>query len=138
MCLRDICLNKSPQYQPLSSLRASRGNYSEMYIGTLIISQPKPFSSHKSHLTPDSRRRVKYKRRREVFRARSPVNMYVHNTWFEMRGDESYLLTLFSSEAPVLLSRSISSGLATYKAGSITFGMDLISVPNSFSIRCRA
>lgn len=43
----------------------------------------------------------------------------------------NYLDTLPSS---ILL---LSSGLATYKLGSITFGIGLISVPSSCSIRCR-
>lgn len=54
-----------------------------------------------------------------------------------------YLLTFPSSVQELLRSLLLDSPelratLATYKAGSITLGIGLISVPSSFSIRCKS
>lgn len=46
----------------------------------------------------------------------------------------TYLLTLACSSSLF----ELLSALGTYKAGSITFGIGLISVPSSFSMRCRS
>lgn len=59
------------------------------------------------------------------FKLWAHVKLHVATTY------RNYLDTLPSS---VLL---LSSGLDTYKLGSITFGIGLISVPSSCSIRCR-
>lgn len=51
----------------------------------------------------------------------------------ENRFDAAYLLTILS----LLLLIESFCALATYNAGSMTFGIGLISVPNSRSIRCK-
>lgn len=50
-----------------------------------------------------------------------------------MRFDAAYLLTILS----LLLLNDSFWALATYNAGSITFGIGLISVPSSRSMRCK-
>lgn len=66
--------------------------------------------------------------------SRSPFSqfkLWAHVKFHVATVYRNYLDTLPSS---ILL---LSSGLATYKLGSITFGIGLISVPSSCSIRCK-